>query len=652
MKTSVVSWMSRAGIARAVLLVAVLALVSCVPFAGRPMPDIRGRETVSPGPTGPVEIVRDKNGIAHITAATRNDAYFGQGYAHAQDRFFQMEFWRRIGQGRLSELFGESVLPSDIYLRTMGFSRIARAEYDAAPVWIREALESYAAGVNAYVADKKPGQLSFEFSLLKVQGVEIEIDPWKPEHSLAWVKVMAQDLGSDLTEELLRLDVIRSVGIEMAKDYFSPYRYDEFPTVLLDEELPVRSSETTASDWLSPALAGLGISMIPQNISSAVIAGRNQARSLGLGYGLGNGSNSWVVSGAHTESGMPILSNDPHLGIQMPSIWYEVSLHYTEPDGHEVEIHGVSFAGVPGVVVGHNSDIAWGLAVGYADEQDLYIERINPNNPDQYLVGDTWRDMEIRVERIDVSKRDEPVFVTVRSTRNGPIVTDHGGYAPYGGFLIEPIQLFPTDMQLSALSLKWTALEPGTTFQSVLQINEAQNFDEFRDGLGLWSGPSLGLVYADVEGNIGYQLPGPIPIRGAGTGALPAPGWDDDYQWQGFIPFDEMPWVENPERGFVVAANNPATSLVYPHTLGYTLVPGYRALRITDLLTALIAEGGLTSEDMAEIQLDTYNLSASEILQAVGEVPIGSIEELLTPEFVLLSEPPEDDEIAERVAAA
>lgn len=612
-------------------LIALLA--ACAPFSARPLPDIRGRVALDPGPETAVRVTRDRKGIPHIEAATRSDAYFAQGYVHAQDRFFQMEFWRRIGQGRLAELFGEGVLASDIYLRTMGFYRVAEAELEQAPDWMKEALEAYAAGVNASIADKRPGQLSYEFILLDLQGVELEIEPWSPADTLVWGKVMSQDLAGDLSTELLRLNILQSVGIDAARELFRPYRFDEMPTVLDRGEWSMPDTRTAgAMDWTAgagvPIVTGLLDRGADRHVCAhsrsswpiSILSGYFQVQELTLGGGPSIGSNGWVVSGEHTASGYPILANDPHLAVQMPPIFYRVYMAYTSPAGRPVRIRGFSFPGVPGIVIGHNQQVAWGVTNGFVDEQDLFTERVNPRNPDQYLADGRWLDMEHRVETIRVDGRDEPLRIRVRSTRNGPIITDNGGYIRYPGFRAQPTEVFPEAMELTELSLRWSALDPGTTFASLIRVNEARNFVEFRDALRDWSGPSQNFIYADRSGTIAYQLAGPAPLRGAGSGSLPAPGWDDGFQWRGFVPFDDMPFAVNPERGYIVTANNAWVDESYPYFLGRDYLAGYRARRITGLLKRQLEIGEITVDSMQKLQLDHYEESADEVLQAVAAI--------------------------------
>ncbi|MFP4374499.1 MAG: penicillin acylase family protein [Spirochaetaceae bacterium] len=563
----------------------------------RAHPKTRGEVTVG-GLDAPVEVLRDENGIPHIFAETTRDMYFAQGYVHAQDRFWQMDFWRRIGAGRLSELLGSATLSTDVFLRTMGFSELARQEYQAMAAGPRAALDAYARGVNAYIGDRTPGRVSLEHGLLALQGVEVEIEPWKPEHTLTWLKIMSYDLGQNLQTELDTLALVRAVGTELAAEFFPAYRED-MPYIVSAAEL-----ERHLGDELIGAIETEG----PEVANGAFVAGGLPLQGLAFGRGPGLGSNSWVIGGSRTADGMPILANDPHLGIQMPSIWYQVSLHSSE---EELGVAGFSFPGAPGVIVGHNNRIGWGVTNLAPDVQDLYIEQINPENPTEYRVGGAWREMDVRTERIEIAGREEPHVIRVRETRNGPVITDLASHAQFRGFGVETPSVRAEGLELAELTLRWTALEPNRTFESVYRLNRAENFDEFRDAVSLFDVPAQNFVYADIDGNIGYQAPGLIPIRRAGTGRLPAPGWDDAYQWDGYIPFEELPYLYNPEKDYIVTANNPVVPDTYAYLINTEFSHGYRARRIVDL----IEEAG-TSIDVAAVEAmhaDSFNILFDEL---------------------------------------
>lgn len=649
------------------LLVAVFGVVAFLFITRRPFPNTRGSEQVE-GITASVEIVRDANGVPHIYAETSRDMYFAQGYAHAQDRFWQMEFWRRLGAGRLSEYFGESTVGVDRFMRTMGFARIAAAEYETLPPGPRGALDAYAAGVNAYISEGAPGQLGLEFTLLGLQGVELEIEPWEPTNTMTWLKIMAYDLGGNLQDELNRLDLLRLVGREKAADFYPDRELLDLPPITRFAELRESLGDLAAApSSAAAAAAAAGLSagpeptpavttppapkaaslVTPANGAPAtlpsfnkLIGGIDPGAPLALGKGGNVGSNSWVISGELSETGMPILAADLHLGVQMPSIWYEVVLKAESDDlggsGEPLSLGGFSFAGVPGIVLGHNDRVAWGLTNVNPDVQDLYLERINPEEPNEYLVGDDWRPMELRVEEIQVHGKREPVRHVVRSTRNGPIVSDaEGPQNERSGFGLDAPSRAPDSPRLTELSLKWTALQENRTFEAVFVMNRARDFESFLDGAARWDIPSQNLVYADVDGNIGYQTPGLIPIRRRGDGSYPVPGWDDAYQWDGYIPFDELPRVYNPSKGYIATANQPVAPAEYPHHITADFAYGHRGARISEMIEE--GEGNLGIEEMAAIQGDSASLPARDLLPpvlAVQPAPVTIGEEEATAEEI------------------
>jgi penicillin amidase len=597
-----------AGIVLIVLLAVVLILGGVwLGFSRRAFPKTRGTVQVE-GLSAPVEIYRDGYGVPHIYAGTVEDLFFAQGYVHAQDRFWQMEFWRRIGSGRLSEYFGEATLDADLFMRTMGFARIAEEEYAQSDAETRRAIDAYAEGVNAYILGRKPAQLGFEFALLGMQGVEVEVEPWTPVNTLTWAHVMSYDLGGNMDAELYRLDVMREVGAEMLADLMPAYR-DDFPYIVSGDELGQMGG--TRSD-AARALAYLS------NVNTELVGGFDPSRGLALGKGAGVGSNNWTISGDLTDTGTPLLANDPHLGIQMPSIWYEVGLHCApKTDDCPLDVRGYSFAGAPGVIIGHNDRIAWGLTNVNPDVQDLYVERLNPENINQYEVNGEWVDMETVYEEITVQGRDKPVVLPVRETRHGPIITDLGGFADYAH-----VGSTGESPEITALALRWTALEPNQTFRAVLLLNKAQNYDDFREALRYFDSPSQNIIYADVEGNIGYQMPGIVPIRANGDGSLPVPGWTDDYEWVDFIPYDELPRAFNPEKGYIATANQPVVDETYPYLILYEpdFDQGYRARRIVEMLEA--DPDGISIEDIQAIQGDNLDGFAPELIPYLEDISL------------------------------
>jgi penicillin amidase len=541
-------------------LVIVLVILAGVGtwFVRRPWPTVNGTLTIS-GLLAPVEVIRDEWGVPHIYAENEHDLFFAQGYVHAQDRLWQMEFNRRIGSGTLSAVLGEATLDTDRFLRTIGLRRAAEQDWAQLEDETRAIMEAYAEGVNAYIETHRD-RLPLEFTILGVDPA-----PWTPVDTLAWGKVMSFDLGSNYEFELLRARMIAELGQEAAQQLLPPYA-EGAPVII--------PPETRSYAWLRDARFG-GLDAL-----AAVLGER----------GPTSGSNNWVIHGSRTATGMPILADDTHLGLNMPSIWYENGLH-----GGRFDSVGFSFPGVPLIIIGHNSRIAWGVTNLGPDVQDLYIEKLNDtNHPTQYEFKGEWQDLQAARETIQV-KDQEPVTLDVMITRHGPIMNEVIGDLDGA----EPV------------ALRWTALDASNLFRSVLLLNLATNWDEFREALSYWDVPSQNFVYADVDGNIGYQSPGKIPVRAPGhQGLVPVPGWTGEYEWQGFISFDELPNVFNPPTGFVATANNKVVPDDYAYHLAYEWAAPYRAERITDLLTA---DGNITQEEIRDIQAQTYSLPAEAL---------------------------------------
>lgn len=581
-----------------VIVVAVLVIVA-VGFSRysvrRAFPQVEGTIQVV-GLEGQVEVIRDSLGVPHIYADTAEDLLMAQGYVHAQDRFFQMDFWRHISYGELASMFGESQIETDTFLRSMDWGGLAQVQYEEESAANRALLDAYAAGVNAYLAVQSPADLSFEYSILELLNHDYEPAPWTGADSLAWGKVMSWDLGGNMRMEIERAMALGHLPPERADQLFPPYPGDRHPYITA---LDPASEPPDTSTFVIPEGAVGALTSTASTISLV------DGLTLG-GEGTGIGSNSWVVSGEHSPTGMPLLADDPHLGAQMPSIWYQVGLHCrTVTDACPFDVAGFSFAGVPGVIIGHNADIAWGFTNVGPDVQDLYIERLNPENKFQYEVNGEWVDMEIRNETIEVAG-GAPVEILVRSTRHGPIISDT--FDLFEGF--DDAGVFKPNEY--AVALRWTALDPSPSLlRPILGLNTASNFEEFREAAALFEVPSQNLLYADVEGNIGYQMPGRIPIRATGDGTLPSPGWNDTYEWTGFVPFEDLPNVYNPESGWIVTANNAVISNAYEYFIAFDWDHGYRARRIVDLLTSNL---GIGIDGFATLQFDSYDLNAEHVL--------------------------------------
>ena len=550
-----------------------------------------------PGLARPVTVIRDKFGVPHIYADTPTDLFRAQGFVHAQDRFFQMEFWRRIGQGRLSELFGKGTLEQDKFIRTIGWGRVAAQEQANLSGEMKETLEAYAAGVNGYAASRSPGQLGVEFRILGLIGRNWQFETWEPKHTLSWAKVMAWDLrGDSFSNELLRTALLDKGGEGLLNAVMPPYPKD----------MPVIAPSAVAEE--KDSVAQSTNQPIYQSTNPQINLLAKYAEDLDALIGTANrnndiGSNNWVIAGTKTSTGKPLLADDPHLSIQMPSIWYQVGLHCrTVSAACPYDVVGVSFAGVPGVVIGHNQRIAWGVTNLGPDVQDLFIEKPNPANPEEFEFQGKFEPARLIEETIKVAG-EAAVTVKVRVTRHGPILND----------VNDGLKSMPPT------ALRWVALEPTELFRSIIELNKAQDWQQFRNALRYWAAPSQNFVYADVDGNIGYQAPGNIPMRSKGTGFLPVPGWGGEYEWKGYIPFDELPSILNPKEGFIATANNAVVDAKYPYHISTDWDHGFRARRIVEMLRA---KDKLSAEDIKAIHGDSQSGLAVDILPVLAKLPI------------------------------
>ena len=597
----------------ALVLVAVVVLVPYL-YARRSLPLIDGSVTVA-GLSAPVEIVRDADAIPHIFASTKLDALYGLGYAHAQDRLWQMEFQRHIGHGRLSEIFGAVTVPQDRFLRTVGFGRAARAAWATLPEGARQQIDAYVAGVNAFVATHHGSELPPEFTLLR-----FEPAPWTGADVLVWVKMMAWDLSKNYALELLRHDIVSVVGAERMAELMPPYPNDGLSILSTrdmkrDVAQDFSPAHTSRPEDLRYDSAHTGSATWSGALARSLSTGHPAVREFLLGSATSDalGSNNWVVDGTLTESGKPLLANDPHLGAQMPSLWYLA--HVSAGD---FDVIGATLPGAPAVAIGRNRFIAWGETNVAADVEDLFRERLDPTGKFAQFRG-AQEPLQLITETIHV-KGAASVQLQVRLTRHGPLVSDainaNNAELPRG----------PRPAVLEPLAFRWTALDPqDTTIASFLGLNEARNWDDFTAALRDFVVPSQNFVYADVNGHIGYYAPGHIPIRAHGDGSLPADGWSGEAEWTGWVPFEELPHTYDPPEHFIVTANNRPAPPTYPHLIGLEWTEPYRAQRITDLLHQLggskgpARRGKLTPDDFAAIQADTFSLHADALLPLLLE---------------------------------
>jgi penicillin amidase len=526
----------------------------------------------------PVEVIRDRWGVPHIYAASLDDALFAQGYVHAQDRLWQMEMNRRTGHGRLAELFGPVAASTDQFLRTIGLARAARNDWQALGAAERRTLEAYTRGVNAFLAANGK-RLPLEFTLLRAKP-----EPWSPIDSLVFGKVMAWSLSTDWDMELINAALIAKVGPERAARLMGDHASAN-PIVL--------PGQTFAA------------------LAQPIIAQFREAQSLLPLGGMGGMSNNWVVDGVKSVTGKPLLANDPHLALQMPSIWYENHLVVTPADGaaeQPFEVTGVSFPGVPFVVIGHNREIAWGFTNAMPDVQDLFVEKLNPDNPAEYEYQGQWQKAQLIREEIRVKGEAAPRVVEVVQTRHGPVITPLLPHDRAG------TELLPAHY---ALAFRWTAHDPGTLLRSVGRINMASNWTEFCEAVREWDVPSQNMVYADRASNIGYYMPGRVPVRAKGIGAAPVPGWSGEYEWTGWIAHEELPHAYNPKEHFIATANNRVDGKEYPHFLTSATLNGNRARRIVEMLDA---KEKLSADDFARMQVDLYCAPAKTFCQLLAAV--------------------------------
>ena len=514
---------------------------------------VSGEVTLA-GLEAPVEVLRDAHGVPHIFARSERDAQFALGFVHAQDRLWQLEMNRRIGSGRMAEVLGPTALDTDRFLRTLGIRRVAAANVRALDAESRDLLAAYAAGVNAFL-EQKP-VLPLEFWLLRVMP-----EPWSEVDSAAWAKMVSWDLGGNWRSELLRLQLASRLPVAI-QEFLPPYPGDAPP------ELPDLRQ-----------FYGV-LEKEPAQVSAVDMPGA---------------SNSWVVSGARSASGKPLLANDPHLGLTAPNVWYFA--HLQAPG---LDVIGATLPGVPGIVIGRNARIAWSATNTGPDVQDLYLERLDGRGG--YLAPDGRRAFAVVRETIKVKGADD-VQLAVRISRHGPVISD---------VLQAALDATPRG---HALALAWTALaEDDTSLAALLRLGRASGWPEFLDATRSLHAPQQNLSYADVDGNIGFIAPGRIPVRKPENplhGLAPAPGWDARYDWAGFIPFDELPHAFNPPSGKIVSANHKIVPPGYRHHITSEWEVPYRARRIDALLDELRRHDRAS---FARIQADVVSLAARELL--------------------------------------
>lgn len=542
-----------------------LALVVGFFWLRTSLPQLEGEARLA-GLEAEVTVSRDGDGIVRIQAGSDLDAYRALGYLHAQDRLWQMDFMRRSGAGRLSEVVGAPTIRIDKIMRTLGLYAVAEASFDRLTPEVRIAIEAYTAGVNAYI-ETAEGAWPPEFYMLWY-----DPEPWKPADSLVWSRLMAIQLSGNWRSELQRARLQAFMEPEQIRALWPDYPADA-PVALAGLDRKAALDPLDALPWpLAPKDA----------------------------------SNSWVLSGAKTTTGKPILANDPHLSLDAPGLWYLVDIQ--TPEGR---LRGASAPGVPFIVLGQNDDVAWGFTTTHSDTQDLFVERLDPDQPGHYLTPEGSLAFETRREVIKVKGEDD-VVVTVRSSRHGPILDE----------LADPEEFANAARATGAegesvVALAWPALRDDDLIpQAIYGFNKARNWTEFLAASRFFHAPQQNIVYADRAGEIGLVVPGRVPLRARGDGRVPVPGWSDDYAWTGFIPFEELPQGSNPESGFYVVANNKIVDEDYPHLITADWPSQYRAARIQEVLEAA---GKSSLEQSLELQNDILSGPARQLMPLLLE---------------------------------
>jgi penicillin amidase len=540
-------------------LMQVLAPILVKVLSNFRQPKMSGEKRL-PGLFADVEVFFDEWGVPHIYAQSMGDLLFAQGYLHAQERLFQMDIQRRLGSGRLSEVFGKDALQADRWMRVLSFQSITDKEVRLLDSQDRVLMESYCSGINAFIQGNR---LPYEFILTGYRP-----EPWRIQDSLLWVKMMALNLSTNWDIELVRKWLIEKLGKEKA-DLLQVDAADEWPVIL---SLPTMLGEDRFP---------------PQQVR----------KYSGPGAAEGVGSNNWVISGERTKNGKPILANDMHLGLTVPSIWYE---NHLEAPGFRVA--GLSLLGIPFVIAGHNENVAWGYTAGFADTQDLFEEHLKEENGHTvYEYCGKWLDADIRIEKIKV-KGGDVYEEKVISTHHGPI--------------INPLIL--GDVNLPPMALRWDIYDADKNPAQVIKlVNRAKNCIELREAFSFWVHPTQNVVYADTQGNIGYSLVGRVPIRKKGDGSIPVPGWDGEFEWIGYIPFDDMPHLYNPDQGYVATANNRTAPPDYPYWLSSDYIRGHRCARISELI---LQHPMMDLETTQNMQIDQISHPARSFIATLGKI--------------------------------
>ncbi|MFI5676806.1 penicillin acylase family protein [Streptomyces cellulosae] len=646
--------------ARLLVFVLVLALIGGVAYGAywsistvrASFPQTKGSITLE-GLSGPVDVKRDGYGIPQIYASSDADLFMAQGYVQAQDRFYEMDVRRHMTSGRLSEMFGKGQVDNDEFLRTLGWDRVAKQEYDKTlSASTKKYLQAYAKGVNAYLEGKSGKDLSLEYAALGFTN-DYKPEKWTPVDSVSWLKAMAWDLRGNMQDEIDRALMTSRLGPKQIADLYPEYPYSRNQAIVQSgqyDELTGTfdggdgsSGSGTSTGGTSGVSGTSGTSGTAGTSGASGTSGTAGTAGSALGSqlsrlqevlddvptavgvnGNGIGSNSWVVGGEHTITGKPLLANDPHLSASLPSVWYQMGLHCRTVSAKcQYDVTGYTFAGMPGVIIGHNQNISWGMTNSGVDVTDLYLEKLTG---DGYLYDGKVKPFTTREETIKVAGGSSKKIV-VRQTSDGmPLLSDRDKELVKVGRKATVDTSAPDRGDGYGIALRWTALDPGTAMDAVFAMDKAAGWKDFRKAAALFDVPSQNLVYADTDDHIGYTLPGRIPTRAKGDdGSIPAPGWNSKYKWTGYIKQDQLPYEYNPKRGYIVTANQAVVDKdKYPYTLTTDWGYGTRSQRITDLIQQKIKGGGkISTDDMRQMQLDNSSEIAKLLVPRLLKIDVG-----------------------------
>ncbi|MBL7014337.1 MAG: penicillin acylase family protein [Candidatus Marinimicrobia bacterium] len=554
---------------QALLLIFLLTFIGVRIYIHHPLPQYTGKKSV-PSITKPVDVFTDEFGVPHIFAENESDLFFTAGYIAARDRLFQMSMVAFAVRGELSSALGDDFIDSDIYLRTWRINAVSKRVEKSLDSETYNILSTFCDGINTRI-NELGKNLPIEFKVMGIKPLY-----WKPSDVIGYARLMAHELQSSWKTEVVYGAIVENYGLEKFKDIYPNYSDDQ----------PIIANLLKRKD-LTP-------------LYTSVMKNENKVRNL-LGFSSPYyGSNNWVISGNKTESGEPLLANDPHLEFLQPPRWYEMHLK-----GGRFNVSGICIAGIPVPIIGQNENCAWGFTNVMIDDVDFFVEKTDPNNPNKYLSGDQWLDMELIQETIPLKDGSDTTIV-IRITKHGPVISD-----------IHPLLKSGN----TTVSMAWTGHWETNEMNTFLGLNKMKNWDDFTETVKSYGVPGQNMIYADKEGNIGWRPAVFIPIRQEGSSLLPRPGHDPNYDWKGKVPFEEMPFLYNPKKGFISTANNKTIGDEFPYYISGLWADPSRASRIEERLSSM---ENMTVDDMKSVQLDMTSNFAKETVHYFIETETGN----------------------------